>query len=413
MNPLFPEDEWHKHAGKGHPTPEARQHAPPADPAIELIRRKIDHLYANEPSAKQELAALELANAHRSKHQQFMYRLSTSGQPLAKIQAAWHEYYSQLPDKEKHEVWQEFYSANARHRNGGIEQPAPQPILPEEHQTVAAATHDPYHTAEPTGSKRRGVKSIKKALLGKVSSSGLNQTKAKQHLHSLLFGLGLGGIVLVVTLFGLFNQVIITPFIKPGSGVGNTPIILNANEPAPSDATELIIPKINAQLPVIYDNNSMVESDIQKSLEEGVFHYPTTAQPGSNGNAAIFGHSSNNIFNKGKYKFAFVLLRELEPGDIFYLTYEKKVYTYKVYEKKVVNPEDTWVLRPVEGKTATATLITCDPPGTSKHRLVVWGEQVNPDPSGNTAQAEPSEVDNPGLPGNGPGPFTRFWRWLF
>jgi len=84
-----------------------------------------------------------------------------------------------------------------------------------------------------------------------------------------------------------------------------------------------------------------------------------------------------------------------------------------VYTKKVVSPDETAVLGPVEGKIATATLITCDPPGSTKHRLVVWGEQVTPDPASNSAAAEPSEaLQTQNLPDNGPSAWTRLWRWL-
>jgi LPXTG-site transpeptidase (sortase) family protein len=146
--------------------------------------------------------------------------------------------------------------------------------------------------------------------------------------------------------------------------------------------------------------------------------------PGQTGNTAFFGHSSNNIFNKGKYKFAFVLLHTLVNGDTFYLTYNSKVYVYKVISHTIVDPSDVGVLGPVSGQTATATLITCDPPGTSLHRLIVVGQQISPDPSGNTAAPAPASgasgtSGSPGattasatapttLPGNGPTLWTRF-----
>jgi len=141
-------------------------------------------------------------------------------------------------------------------------------------------------------------------------------------------------------------------------------------------------------------------------------HYPSTVKPGEQGNAAIFGHSSNNIFNPGKYKFAFVLLHQLVPGDLFYLTYGGKVYTYKVYAKQVVKPSQVEVLNTVADKTATATLITCDPPGTSLNRLVVWGEQVSPDPSGATAPAATATTTPAKINGNGPSLWTRFTNWV-
>jgi len=135
---------------------------------------------------------------------------------------------------------------------------------------------------------------------------------------------------------------------------------------------------------VNYSTNTIDESVIENNLQDGVVHYPTTVLPGQNGNAAYFGHSSNNIFNPGKYKFAFVLLHTLVPGDTFYLTYNSKVYVYKVITRSIVDPNDVSVLGPVNGQTATATLITCDPPGTSLKRLIVVGQQISPDPSSNT-----------------------------
>lgn len=149
---------------------------------------------------------------------------------------------------------------------------------------------------------------------------------------------------------------------------------------------------------------------MQKELEEGVAHYPTTSMPGENGNGAYFGHSSNNIFNKGKYKFAFVLLNQLTIGDTFYITKDGKLYAYKVFDKKVVEPNQVEVLLPVEGHTATATLITCDPPGTSLRRLVVVGDQISPDPNGNIASDGNKTLDDRSfeLAGNSPTLWGRF-----
>ena len=97
------------------------------------------------------------------------------------------------------------------------------------------------------------------------------------------------------------------------------------------------------------------------------------------------------------------------PGDTFYLTYNGKAYAYQVYDKQIVDPSDVAVLDNVPGKIATATLITCDPPGTSLHRLVVWGEQVSPNPDGNAAGDNTSANITNGtqLPSNGPSLWSR------
>ena len=143
--------------------------------------------------------------------------------------------------------------------------------------------------------------------------------------------------------------------------------------------------------------------------------YPTTALPGQKGNAAFFGHSSNNIFNPGQYKFAFLMLNELVAGDTFYITYNKTAYAYTVYDKKIVAATAVDILNPVPEKSATALLVTCDPPGTSLRRLAVWGEQVSPNPNANTAAVAPpqgSDKSSEALPGNGLTLWGRFRQWI-
>lgn len=394
------------------------------NPAVELIRRKLDELYTNEPNAKQEATeAKHEPAAQRSKHQQFMYQLSTSGKSLAQIQTEWHSYYLSLPDAEKHAVWQEFYANNARQPSAYssyVEKqkaaaapqapaaPTPPPDMPAPEKVVIAD-----HTPVAPKPERRSVADIKKQLLNKVQASNKAQLKAKHHLQSLLFGLSTGALVLIVFLFSFFNEVIIAPLIQPSRHAGATPIIVSNDGVAASSTPEVIIPKINVEIPIDYSEGSIDDAAVEKSLDSGVLHYPTTAVPGQQGNAAFFGHSSNNIFNKGKYKFAFVLLHELVPGDIFYLTYNQKVYSYKVYDKKIVDPGEVSVLNNVPGKAATATLITCDPPGTSLHRLVVWGEQVSPDPSGNSAAPTGNAAAAATqLPDNGPTLWAKITEWV-
>lgn len=422
MNPLFSDQTDTTGSQDGH-LPSHPDNTPKKalthtdNPAVEMIRRKIDALYGHEPSAKQEVVEIAQSHPPRSKHQDVMYKLTTSGRSMAEIQTAWHQYYAGLPDAEKHQVWQEFYQANAKHRTAAQQAPAPAhkpaDLIQPSHQKPIVVHHEPPKLLhKPNKPEFPSVAHIKKQVLARIRTSNSAQEKARQHLQSLAFGIGLGALALLIALFGLFNELVIAPFIRPGSAEA-APIILSADGPAPSDKPEVIIPKLNAQLPVTYNSQSIAENDIQKALEEGVYHYPTTAEPGQNGNVAIFGHSSNNIFNKGKYKFAFVLLREMAPGDIFYLSHNNKVYTYKVFTKKVVTPDDTWILTSTEGKTATAALITCDPPGSTKHRLVVWGEQISPDPAANTSAAEPSpSLQTQDLPGKGPSAWSRFWSSL-
>lgn len=371
--------------------------------ATDVIRDKVARIYSEEPDAKQEMVESEAATP-RSKHQQFMHELSNSGKDLATVQTEWHNYYQKLSPKEKHQVWQEFYSSQAT-ITGQKAAPAPHAIAEHKHQAAGSDRAKRKKIRDA-----RSKQEIQEVIKDKVTAGG--KLEAKHHLQSLFFGLGMGLIVIIIFMFGFFNEVIIAPFIQPSRAQASTPLIVSTDSVAPTDKPEVIIPKINVEIPVDYSQTTTDEAVIEDALESGVVHYPTTSLPGQNGNTAYFGHSSNNIFNKGKYKFAFVLLHTLEPGDTFYLTYNGKVYVYKVFKKIVVDPSEVSVLNPVEGHAATATLITCDPPGTSLNRLIIQGDQISPSPSGNatadTAAATTTKPTN--LPGNGPTLLGKFAR---
>src|SRR5258706_455647 len=81
-------------------------------------------------------------------------------------------------------------------------------------------------------------------------------------------------------LTGFFNDRFIAPLITPSRSVSSTPIIVDPNSTAISKDPLIIIPKINVQIPVIYNEPSVNENAIQKSLDQGVVHYATTPYPG-------------------------------------------------------------------------------------------------------------------------------------
>ena len=431
-NPLFPDN----------PTrPE-----PADDAAVQLIRQKVSRAFADEPAAVEELNETSHERVF-SKHQQFLLELSQAGKSLAEIQTAWHHYYTQLPDDEKREVWEEFYAAN---------QNTPYQKLFQKQQAVAArlrpsepaqrATATPStssngvtvsnHAIEEPKAHRSGKLTkiastsklghklaaspaseatgrIRRRIRDTVSANG--RLQAKHHIQSLLFGLGMGLLVVVILLFGFFNEYIIAPFIQPSRTVGATPVIVSDVAASTAQPT-VIVPKINIQIPIDFTLKSDDEATVENSLNNGVVHYASTVMPGQNGNAAYFGHSSRNIFNNGKYKFAFVLLHELTTGDIFYITYQGRVYAYQVFAREIVPPTQVSVLNDTKGKQATAVLITCDPPGFSTNRLVVWGEQISPSPATNTQPTTPTVAPPTQITSNGPTLWTQmirsleFWR---
>jgi sortase A len=107
-------------------------------------------------------------------------------------------------------------------------------------------------------------------------------------------------------------------------------------------------------------------------LALGPGHVPDTALPGQIGNFAVAAHrvTAGNPFYH---------LNELMPGDKVMIETAATTYTYQVTSTELVLPDDTAVLDPVPGhprqrpREAMITLITCDPPWTGTHRIIVFG----------------------------------------
>ena len=383
----------------------APKEAPQPNQAAQVIRSKVAALYTDEPVAKEEIKEISETGVH-SKHQKFMQQLSESGKGLAEIQTAWHNYYLGLPDNEKHEVWQEFY---ANHEKSTHLKPTKIETQDNPKQSIKP-TKASGSIEQQTHTGTRKVSDIKSGLLDTVTARG--KLKKQHHFQSLLFGLGMGLLVVGIFMFGFFNEKFIAPLITPSRTVASTQIIVDPNSNIAVDpAPKIIIPKINLEIPVVY-GTSTEEKAIQAGLENGAVHYATSPTPGTNGNVVLVGHSSSNIFNNGKYKFAFVLLNRLQVGDTFMLNYNGKRYTYKIYERKIVKPNEVSVLGP-SGRTATATLITCDPPGSNINRLVMIADQIGPSVNDNIAASPTPAVPQTAIvPGTSQSLFQRLFGWI-
>ena len=66
----------------------------------------------------------------------------------------------------------------------------------------------------------------------------------------------------------------------------------------------------------------------------------------------------------------------MKPGDELTLRdYTGETYTFRVYDRPTVRPEDYWVTYPVPGKPVVS-LQTCDPIPTFENRFIVRAELV-------------------------------------
>jgi len=136
----------------------------------------------------------------------------------------------------------------------------------------------------------------------------------------------------------------------------------------------LVIPRLGKKVPIIWE--SAPDDDVMlENLKKGVVHYAGTALPGQ-GKGPIFisGHSSYYWWDNGKYKTVFANLDKVVEGDEIQIRYNNQTYTYKVFEKVVVMPDDVSVLAPTN--EAILDLMTCVPVGTNQKRLIVKAKQI-------------------------------------
>lgn len=147
------------------------------------------------------------------------------------------------------------------------------------------------------------------------------------------------------------------------------------NQEPPDRMFSLVIPKIRASSLVIADVDSQNEEVFLKTLKKGVAHAKGTAHPGESGNTYLFAHSTDAFYNIGKYNAIFYLIGKLEKGDEIYIYYNNIKFTYRVFDKRVVNPDDVAYLGRLSDKN-TLTLQTCYPPGTTFKRLLVLAEEI-------------------------------------
>lgn len=119
------------------------------------------------------------------------------------------------------------------------------------------------------------------------------------------------------------------------------------------------IPKIDLKV-------AIGEGVDNKTLKYAVGHFEGTAMPGEKGNFSVAGHRSYT------YSEYFNRLDELKEGDDIIVETKKGEFTYKIYEKKVVEPTEVSVLDST--KDATITLVTCTPIRIATHRLIIKGK---------------------------------------
>lgn len=170
------------------------------------------------------------------------------------------------------------------------------------------------------------------------------------------------------------------PLTAATGNVTTTPLPELALEITPP-ADFIFIPRLGIRAPVLpaagveyLGDWTYIEQQIQATLQNGVVHFPGTADPGSRGNAFLTGHSSYYPWDAGRYKDIFALLPKVVVGDDIVIYHDQEKYIYRVSETREVSPKDVDVLQPTDDYRLT--LMTCTPVGTALRRLIVTAQLV-------------------------------------
>lgn len=136
----------------------------------------------------------------------------------------------------------------------------------------------------------------------------------------------------------------------------------------------IVIPSIGIDVPIAL-SPTLNDADILATLDQGAALYPNGIEPGRLGNTFISAHSTGEPW-KGAYRFAFLRINELEPGNLLHLDYNGTRYTYRMTEQEIVVPSPDFRVesgRPVP----TMSLMACWPLWSTQKRMIIHSELVN------------------------------------
>src|SRR4051812_2195624 len=121
------------------------------------------------------------------------------------------------------------------------------------------------------------------------------------------------------------------------------------------------------RIPRIHASYVMVQGTDAAALRKGPGHYPATPLPGMPGTVAVAGHRTTYLapFNK---------LDKLNKGDAVQVQMPYALVTYRVEDKRIVQPTAVWVTRRVGHDRLVLT--ACHPKYSAAKRIVIFARQV-------------------------------------
>jgi sortase A len=144
--------------------------------------------------------------------------------------------------------------------------------------------------------------------------------------------------------------------------VGPQMLQISARPPATIEtALELSIPRLNL-------DQTIVQGTDLEALRLGIGQLLNGVNPGDPaGNLVLAGH--NDVYGE-----PFRYLDTLVAGDEFFIRTQTQVFTYRVTETQIVDPNEVHVMNSRGG--ATVTLISCYPYKVNTQRYIVFADRV-------------------------------------
>lgn len=132
------------------------------------------------------------------------------------------------------------------------------------------------------------------------------------------------------------------------------------------------VPKINAQASIVQQVNPWDQLVYDAALQKGVAQAKGSSYPNQKGTIFLFAHSSTWPWEETNTNTPFLRLGELTKNDPIYITWNNRIYLYKVTDKKEVWPNEITYLTNL--KPTQLILQTCTPIGTSLKRLLIFAK---------------------------------------
>lgn len=388
---------------------------PQNEAAANLVRGQIDAIYSNDPhhtvsvNADQPVAAPaadiaspvetpQPANAHQpgpgAVNMQAVNQQAAAASPYARTHdetqhhtdpGAWQKY---------HSAWQSYYQQYyERYYVGKVH---------EVKQSLETESNVPASAPE-TLSTNEAMYDLRSKLRTQIDESAKKVRKSR-HFVPILAGV----MVMFIFLFLQYNRTVfaaVDAYITPSS-LDPSALIIDPNAAgAVSSDPKLIIPKIGVDVPIVWDAVASDETSLNAAMDKGVAWFNirgANARPGEMGNFVVSGHSSNDWLDQGEYKFIFARLEQMKEGDAIYVNYNSVRYTYTVTRMQVVKPTEVSALH-IGADKPRLTLVTCTPLGTATNRLLVFADQVSPDPAAATAHTDTdATAETAEMPANSP-----------